>query len=66
MAEVFSRYFPTEVQMHSFDNAESYQKKKDNWQQLQLFFSKRKIPIVINNIDALILNQQDTTLEFVK
>ena len=38
MAEVFSRYFPTEVQMHSFDNAESYQKKKDNWQQLQLFF----------------------------
>jgi hypothetical protein len=52
--------------MHSFDNAESYSKKKDNWMQLQLFFTKRKIPIVINNIDALILNQQDTTLEFVK
>lgn len=52
--------------MHSFDNAENYKKKKDNWQQLQVFFEKRKIPIVINNIDALILNENDTTLEFVK
>jgi hypothetical protein len=66
VAEIFSRYFPSEVQMHSFDNAENYSKKKDNWQQLQIFFQKRKIPIVISNIDALILNQQDSTLEFVK
>ena len=66
IAEIFSRYFPSDVQMHSFDNAENYRKKKDNWQQLQLFFDKRKIPIVINNIDALIFNENDTTLEFVK
>lgn len=52
--------------MHSFENAENYKKKKDNWNQLQVFFSKRKIPIVINNIDTLILNENDTTLEFVK
>jgi hypothetical protein len=66
VAEIFSRYFPSEIQMHSFDNAENYPKKRDNWQLLQVFFAKRKIPIQINNIDALILNQQDTTLEFVK
>ncbi len=52
--------------MHSFDNAENFKKKKDNWQQLQVFFEKRKIPIVIKNIDSLILNENDVTLEFVK
>lgn len=52
--------------MHSFDNAENYKKKKDNWQQLQVFFEKRKIPIVIKNMDSLILNENDVTLEFVK
>ena len=57
VAEIFQRYFPSELQLHSYDNAENYAKKKDNWEQLQLFFSKRKIPIQINNIDALILNQ---------
>jgi hypothetical protein len=52
--------------MHSFDNAENFKKKKDNWQQLQVFFEKRKIPIVIKNLDSLILNENDVTLEFVK
>lgn len=52
--------------MHSFDNAENFKKKKDNWQQLQVFFEKRKIPIVIKNTDSLILNENDVTLEFVK
>ena len=52
--------------MHSFDNAENFKKKKDNWQQLQVFFEKRKIPIVIKNMDSLILNENDVTLEFVK
>jgi hypothetical protein len=52
--------------MHTFSNTENYAKKKDNWKQLQLFFNRRKIPITLSAIDALILNEQDTTLEFVK
>ena len=66
IAEIFSRYFPQDIQMHSFDNAENFKKKRDNWQQLQVFFEKRKIPIVIKNIDSLILNENDVTLEFIK
>ena len=66
VAEIFSRYFPSDISMHSFSNTENYGQKKDNWQQLQLFFYRRKIPIVLNSIDALILNEQDTTLEFVR
>ena len=66
VAEIFSRYFPQDIQMHGFSNTENYGKKRDNWQQLQLFFYRRKIPIVLSSVDALILNEQDTTLEFVK
>ena len=66
IAEIFSRYFPSDIQMHSFENAENYKKKKDNWQQLQVFFERRKIPIIIKNTDSLILNENDVTLEFVR
>jgi hypothetical protein len=52
--------------MHTFSNTENYGRKRDNWSQLQLFFNRRKVPIHLNSIDALILNEQDTTLEFVK
>jgi len=66
VAEIFNRYFPADLSMHTFSNTENYAKKKDNWKQLQLFFNRRKVPITISAIDALILNEQDTTLEFVK
>jgi hypothetical protein len=66
IAEIFSRYFPQDIQMHSFENAENFNKKKDNWNQLQVFFERRKIPIVLKNTDSLILNENDVTLEFVR
>jgi CH-like domain in sperm protein len=52
--------------MHSFENAENLNKKRDNWRQLTVFFERRKIPIVIKNVDSLILNEGDVTLEFVR
>jgi hypothetical protein len=66
VAEIFSRYFPTDISMHTFSNTENYGRKRDNWNQLQIFFNRRKVPITLNSIDALILNEQDTTLEFIK
>jgi len=66
IAEIFSRYFPADISMHTFSNTENYGRKRDNWAQLQLFFNRRKVPIQLNSVDALILNEQDTTLEFVK
>lgn len=66
IAEIFSKYFPTDISMHTFSNTENYGRKRDNWAQLQLFFNRRKVPITLNSVDALILNEQDTTLEFVK
>ena len=32
VAEIFARYFPQDLSMHSFSNTENYVRKKDNWQ----------------------------------
>ena len=37
-AEVLSRYFPADVQMHSFENVASTERKRQNWQLLEKLF----------------------------
>ncbi len=38
VAEVLSRYYPSEVAMHSFDNSVSIERKKSNWSLLIKLF----------------------------
>lgn len=66
IAEIFSRYFPADIQMHSFDYGENHLKKRDNWKQLMDFFKRRGLPIIIQNVDSLINNTNNSTIEFVK
>ena len=51
VAEIFSRYYAQDVEMHSFDNGQSLQRKLDNWGQLQKFFTKRGITIDRDLVD---------------
>ena len=37
MAEILSRYFPKDVEMHSFDTGTALSKKKDNWALIEKF-----------------------------
>lgn len=66
IAEIFSRYFPADIQMHSFDYGENMNKKRDNWKQLMEFFKRRGLPIIIKDVDSLILNENNSTIEFLK
>lgn len=52
--------------MHSFDNTQNSKQKRINWQFLNNFFAKRNLPIQIKDFDALINNEGNATLEFVK
>mmetsp|Transcript_6382 Transcript_6382/g.10909 ORF Transcript_6382/g.10909 Transcript_6382/m.10909 type:complete len:210 (-) Transcript_6382:790-1419(-) len=45
VAEIFSRHFPNDIQMHGFANATSSHYKRDNWNQLQRFCIKQGIDL---------------------
>jgi hypothetical protein len=44
-AEIFNRYFPNEIEMYTVDNGMKLAIKENNWDFLQRFFNKKKIPI---------------------
>uniref|UniRef100_A0A7S2LSN7 Calponin-homology (CH) domain-containing protein n=1 Tax=Zooxanthella nutricula TaxID=1333877 RepID=A0A7S2LSN7_9DINO len=53
VAEIFSRYYPNDLSMHTFDNGSKAACRNDNWEQLFRFFKKRNIPIGRMDFEAV-------------
>uniref|UniRef100_A0A7S2NCQ1 Spermatogenesis-associated protein 4 n=1 Tax=Haptolina brevifila TaxID=156173 RepID=A0A7S2NCQ1_9EUKA len=54
VAEIFSRYYVQDVEMHSYENGMSLKIKLDNWGQLKRFFNNRGIQIPENLIEDVV------------
>ncbi len=54
MVNVDDRYYPDEVEMYQYDNGFKLDKKVNNWEHLQKFFTKKNIPITFPDYDPVI------------
>lgn len=54
IAEIFSWYFPQDIQMHSYNNGRSLDSKQKNWDLLKNFIKHHKLDIAADVIEGTI------------
>lgn len=59
VAEIFSWYYPQDIQMHSYDNCNALPGKVGNWSQLKTFFKRRGIEIPSELVEGTIHAKPD-------
>jgi hypothetical protein len=67
VAEILSRYFDRDIQMHSYDNGTAIRVRKDNWDQLSKFFRRQGImqdAAQPEDIDAIIHCENGAVVSF--
>eukprot|EP00983_Pelagomonas_calceolata_P057419 1145053-Pelagomonas_calceolata.AAC.1 len=56
VAEILSRYFPQDINMHGFANATSSHYKRDNWNQVIKFCAKQRVGMMYGK-DGMMQNR---------
>lgn len=54
IAEIFSRYYPQDVEMHTFDNGSRNMTRNDNWEQLYKILNRRGLSVTRMDIDPVV------------
>eukprot|EP00798_Chlamydomonas_sp_ICE-L_P025281 gene25281-10934_t len=52
VAEIFSRYFPKDIQMHSFSNVTATVNKRNNWDQLKTYCERQEIDFPVDLVEG--------------
>ena len=66
IAEIFSRYYPDQIKMHSFDSGTNTAKKLSNWELLEKFFRKNEIPIARSDWEPVVYSAPEAASELLK
>ena len=66
VAEIFSKFFPREIKMHSYDTGQSISAKLSNWGLLEAFFRKQGINISKSDWDPVIYSAPDAAGKILK
>lgn len=66
VAEIFSWYYPNEIQMFSFNNGQSLQSKMLNWSVLKKFIVTKNLNISLDIIDATMHSKDGAALSLIE
>ena len=59
VADILSRFYPSDVSLHTYSITSNTKCKEDNWRQLHMFFRKRRVPITADDVNTA-LKARDT------
>ncbi|MEW5318690.1 MAG: hypothetical protein WDW38_009891 [Sanguina aurantia] len=62
-AEILSRYYPSDIAMHSYDNVASVERKKKNWALLGRFFKKNNVAVDQSQVEAAMMGEGEAACE---
>lgn len=66
IAEIFSWYYPNDINMYSFNTGLSLDSKMTNWSLLKKFIIKRDLPIPLELADATMHNREGAAILFIE
>lgn len=66
VAEIFSWYYPSDINMYSFNNGLSLDSKMTNWSLIKKFIIKRDLPIPLEIADATMHTREGAAILFIE